>query len=69
MYFLQNIVSFAEYRIFYRALLQKRPIIVRSILSVATPYHFVDEMILYGESLQGIQSWEKLCDSKMVNIT
>ena len=32
-------VSFAEYRLFYRALLQKRPIILRSLLIVATPYH------------------------------
>jgi len=31
-------VSFAEYRLFYRALLQKRPIILRSLLIVATPY-------------------------------
>jgi len=31
-------VSFAEYRLFYRALLQKRPIISRSLLIVATPY-------------------------------
>ena len=31
-------VSFAEYRLFYRALLQKRPIILRSLLVVATPY-------------------------------
>ena len=30
-------VSFAEYRLFYRALLQKRPIILRSLLIVATP--------------------------------
>jgi len=30
-------VSFAEYRLFYRALLQKRPIILRSILIVITP--------------------------------
>ena len=29
---------FAEYRLFYRALLQKRPIISRSLLIVATPY-------------------------------
>jgi len=28
--------SFAEYRLFYRALLQKRPIILRSLLIVAT---------------------------------
>jgi len=32
-------VSFAEYRLFYRALSQKRPIILRSLLSVATPYY------------------------------
>jgi len=32
-------VSFAEYRLFYRALLQKRPMILRSLLIVATPYH------------------------------
>jgi len=31
-------VSFAEYTFFYRALLQKRPIILRSLLIVATPY-------------------------------
>jgi len=31
-------VSFAEYRLFYRALLQERPIILRSLLMVATPY-------------------------------
>jgi len=30
-------VSFAEYRLFYRALVQKRPIILRSLLIVATP--------------------------------
>ena len=31
-------VSFAEYSLFYRALVQKRPIILRSLLIVATPY-------------------------------
>jgi len=31
------LVSFAEYRLFYRALLQKRPTILRSLLIVATP--------------------------------
>jgi len=33
-------VSFAEYSLFYRALLQKRPIILKSLLIVATPYNF-----------------------------
>jgi len=32
-------VSFAEYHLFDRALLQKRPVILRSLLIVATPYH------------------------------
>jgi len=31
-------VSFAEYSLFYWALLLKRPIILRSLLIVATPY-------------------------------
>ena len=31
-------VSFAEYTLFYRALLHKRPIILRSLLIVATPH-------------------------------
>ena len=31
-------VSFAEYRLFYRSLLRKRPIILSILLSVATPY-------------------------------
>ena len=30
-------VSFAEYRLFYRALLQKRPIILSILLTKATP--------------------------------
>ena len=34
---LQLQVSFAEYSLFYRALLQKRPIILRSLLIVTTP--------------------------------
>jgi len=35
---LQLYVTFAEYSLFYRALLQKRPVILRSLLVVATPY-------------------------------
>ena len=31
-------MSFAEYRLFHRTLLQKRPIILRSLLHVGTPY-------------------------------
>ena len=33
-------VSFAEYRLLYRALLQKRPIILRSLLIVAPPHRW-----------------------------
>ena len=36
--FLKLAVSFAEYHLFYRALLQKRPKISRSPLVIATPY-------------------------------
>jgi len=35
---LKSQVSFAEYSLFYRALLQRRPVILRSLLIVATPY-------------------------------
>jgi len=35
-------VSFVEYRLFYMALLQKRPIILGSLLIVATPYLNLD---------------------------
>jgi len=34
----KDVFSNIEYRLFYRALLQKRPIILRSLLIVATPY-------------------------------
>ena len=35
---LELLVSFAEFSLFYRALLQKRPIILGSLLIVANPY-------------------------------
>jgi len=35
---IKNIGLFSEYRLFYRALLQKRPIILRSLLIDATPW-------------------------------
>jgi len=37
--FLKLYVSFAEYSLFYRSFLQKRPTILRSLLIVANPYH------------------------------
>ena len=37
-------VSYAEYRLFHRALLQKRPLILSILLAKATPYEsFFDE--------------------------
>jgi len=35
-------VIFVEYRLFYRALLQKRPTILRSLLTEATPYAYCE---------------------------
>ena len=32
-------VSFAEYSLFYRALLQKKPVVFRSLLIISNPYH------------------------------
>jgi len=41
-------VSFAEYRLFYRALLQKRPIILSILRTVATPYlYYHKQMYVY----------------------
>jgi len=63
-------VSFAEYRLFYRALLQKRPIILKSLLIVATPYHVVaqrsEEMQYYffrAGSKTMILKPNPICDS------
>ena len=39
---LKLLVSFAVCSLFYRAFLQKRPIILRSLLIVATPYLAID---------------------------
>ena len=51
---LESYVSFAEYSLFYRALLQKRPIILRSLLLVATPYQspkrLSGDSYLFGDS-------------------
>jgi len=46
-------VSFAEYRLFYRALLQKRPIILRSLIIVATPYYTYAK-----QTRTSVSSWE-----------
>jgi len=43
-------VSFAEYSLFCKALLQKRPIILRSLLIIATPYAKRVPNTLFSES-------------------
>jgi len=50
-------VSCAEYRLVYSALLQKRPVILRSLLIVATPYHS-----------RGQQACTTMCDNIYINI-
>ena len=46
-------VTFAEYRLLVRALLQKRPIILSILLTEATPYHLI-ERVLSDTSLRPI---------------
>ena len=41
-------VSFAEYYLFYRALLQKKPVILRSLLIVASPYDILGALYSYS---------------------
>jgi len=54
--FSKSEVSFAEYSLLYRALLQKRPIISRSLQIVANPYVY-----MYGERQRGIAG--VICES------
>ena len=55
---LKSQVSFAECCLFYRAFLQKRPIILRSLLIVATPSHIHKKLELtFGEISPG---WDRL---------
>jgi len=57
-------VSFAEYRLFYRALLQKRPVILRSLLIVATPYDARDVMAQhYDAECVHTMDWLRLVGS------
>ena len=45
-------VSFAEYCLFYRALLQQRPKILRSLLIIATPQYQTDHAAANGGGVQ-----------------
>jgi len=70
--FLKLQVSFAEYSLFYRALLQKRPIILRSLLIVATPYH-VDSHVWFIANTRTRTShathWNQLYQQRMSPVT
>jgi len=57
---LQNIVSFAEYRLFYRALLQKRPIIA----NIKTQSYVWSEVFICVPRLINMCAMTHLCDSK-----
>ena len=46
-------VSFAEYSLFYWALLHKRPIILSILLTEATPYHMVTVVLVLLEGHRG----------------
>jgi len=45
-------VSFAEYRLYYRALVQKKPTILRSLLVVATPYSLMYDLTFMRDANQ-----------------
>ena len=56
-------VSFAEYSLFYRALLQKRHIILRSLLIVATPQQLIlaTSRVIFGRiSYYGVAAISRL---------
>ena len=50
-------VSFAEYRLFYRALLQQRPIFLGSLLIVAAPYANLFRLYVMTKSDQARANW------------
>jgi len=56
-------VSFAEYYLFYRALLQKRPVILRSLLIVATPYRRT------SRSVSHTMGWLRLVGSLKLDVS
>jgi len=61
-------VSFAEYSLYYRALLQKRPMISRSLLNVATPYGLLHPVwrVLNIQNLPQDVVWRMLvCDIRI----
>ena len=60
-------VSFVEYSVFYRALFQKRRVILRSLLIVATPYTWQTETQLKDPSLDAISVCVSVIHTNIVN--
>jgi len=56
-------VSFAEYSFFYRALLQKRPMILRSLLILATPY------VTWMFALENFSQMYESCLTQMTHVS
>jgi len=54
-------VSFPEYRLFYRALLQKRRVILRSLLIAATPYEISCYMSVVRLSACTVNTYDQGC--------
>ena len=48
-------VSFAEHSLFYRALSQKRPVISRSLLIIASPYQLVAKCWRENQTRNGVK--------------
>jgi len=54
-------ISFAEYRLFYRALLQKRPMILRSLQIEATPYQNMSYFCHKEALFKRYQNYSSFC--------
>jgi len=52
MFLIHKIIGFAEYRLFYRALLQKRQIMLSILLTKATPYLHVSNIKICSSFIQ-----------------
>jgi len=62
------LVSFAEYRLFYRALLQKRPIIWRSLLVEATPWNAISPTWFLHGGLDRGHTYIEMCVDMVICI-
>ena len=66
---LKSYVSFAEYRLFYRALLQKRPMILRSLLIVDTTYHLCITVSMIQLCIEYDTLWQLVCTTPVVAVS